>query len=156
MMIGELNGFIFVRWDVYYYGWITNNRAIFALLMNKIIGVLIVGLTSLAFSPYTDCDDICFLGFSPQAFYFSSLPFFLYFIMAIPIMFYMCYKTYAFSKIHQQPNMSGQIDNAEQARVIILLEKIRKYLKGNIYSLIIISFDLPANCMTLIINFWDL
>ena len=76
--------------------------------------------------------------------------------MAIPIMFYMCYKTYEFSKLHQQPNISGQIDNAEQARVIILIEKLRKYLKGNIYCLILISFNLPANCMILIIKFWDL
>ena len=156
LIVGELNGFIFVRWDVYYYDWITNNRTILVLAINKLLGVLIVGLTSLALPSAKPCDDICFLGFSPHAFYFSSLPFFLYFILAIPIMFYMCYKTYSFSKIQPQPNISGQIDEAEQARVILFIEKMRKYLKSNIYSLLIISFNLPANCMIIIIRFWDL
>ena len=36
------------------------------------------------------------------------------------------------------------------------VEKIRKFLKANIYTLVLISFLLPPNVIVIIIKFWDL
>ena len=44
---------------------------------NKIIGVLIGGLGSLALPKSIETDFICAGSFSPEVFYFTSIPFFI-------------------------------------------------------------------------------
>ena len=63
---------------------------------------------------------------------------------------------------HLVTNISGQIDEdvtpsqCIPPAVPMFFEEVRKYLKPNIYSLVIISCLLPYNALILAINVWDL
>ena len=99
VVLEDLNGFIFVRFDVYYYEWITNYRAIVAIIVAEVLGAFIVGMTK---SQAQSTNFYCYPFFTPEAFYISSLPYLFCFMTSISVVFYMIYKKYQHSK-YQAP-----------------------------------------------------
>ena len=92
---------------------------------NKIIGVLIVGLGSLALPKSIETDFICAVFFSPETYYFTSIPFFISFINSVFVIFYMSYTKYRISKVPGQnlnfrssqiQTISGRIQNTNNQR----------------------------------------
>ena len=56
----------------------------------------------------------------------------------------------------QHPSLWLQSRCCPAPAVPNFVEKIKKYLKANIYTLVLISFLLPPNVFTIIVKFWDL
>ena len=231
VLLEDLNGFIFVRFDVYYYEWITNYRTIVAIIFSEVLGAFIVGMTNWQAAHLTN--DYCYPYFTSESLYISSLPYLLCFITSGSVVVYMIYKRYELSNMeapqhnitypqvvpasqHQGQDTSSKITTSrgnsqhatrqlvpQTSRIAWLdpsvpstsayvqhqsqnidedvqeqvgwqdpslwlqsscfppavqnfLEKSKKYLKANIYSLVLISFLLPPNVIIIIIKFWDL
>ena len=92
---------------------------------NKIIGVLIVVLGSLVLPKSIETDFICAGSFSPEAFYFVTIPYFISFINSIFVISYMSYTKYRISKVPGQnlkfrssqiQTISGRIQNTNNQR----------------------------------------
>ena len=267
VFLEDLNGFFFVRFDVFYYEWITNYRTIVGVIIIEVLAAFIVGMTNWQAAPVTNY--YCYLYFTSEIFYISTLPYLLCFITSISVVFYMMYKKYQLSNMvapqhnitypqvvtasqHQAPDTSSKITtsrgNSQHAsRQVVpmipgqlqagrltppaheiptvsretdendqtpkerlqsprrawldpsvpttsayvqnqppntdediqeqvgwqdpalwlqsqcfppaipnFVEKIRQYLKANIYSLVLISFLLPPNVIIIIIKIWGL
>ena len=255
VLSGEVNGFVFVSFDVYYHEYITNIVAIMTLVINKVIGVIGAVVVTLTVSNAATCNLICITFFSSEAFYLGAIPSLVCFSLIIPIMFYMSYTKYSISKLqptqhnltnHQQvqatqhqvprilnntlrrqsvrpaplssspplphsesqgqgapasnkrlhsstaicphpssssssiPSISGEHHDQGQERippprlawqdpslwlpstsylppaVSTFFEEVKKYVKFNIYNVILLSLHLPINVMTLITKFGNL
>ena len=63
---GDLNGFIFVQFEVYYHAYITNNVAIMSLVINKVIVVIGAVVANLILPIRSTCNIVCILFFSSQ------------------------------------------------------------------------------------------
>ena len=96
VLLEDMNGFIFIRFDVYYYEWITNYRTIVAIIISEVLGAFIVGMTKWQ-EPTTNF--YCYPFFAPEAFYISSLPYLFCFITSVSVVFYMIYKKYQLSNM---------------------------------------------------------
>ena len=104
VLSGDLNGFIFVYSDVYYHQYITNNVAIMALVINKVIGVSLTAVATVLLPKTLTCNSVCITFFSSLAFYLSSIPFLVCISISIPIIFYMSYTKYNISKSPRAQN----------------------------------------------------
>ena len=126
VLTGDLNGFIFVGFDVYYHEYITNNVAFMSLVINKVIGVILTVVTNLMLPIRSTCNIVCILFFSSIAFYLSCIPFFICFSISIPIIFYMSYAKYRISKIETTHNnlTNPQVKGFQQKLQIV--GKMRK------------------------------
>ena len=264
VLLEDLNGFIFVRFDVYYYEWITNYRTMVAIIIMEVLGAFIAGMTK-----WQAQSTIfhCYPYFTSEAFYISSVPYLFCFITSVSVVFYMIYKRYQLSIMeapqhnitlvvpaspqqgqnksskvstsrgnsqhasrqvvpmipgqlqagrltppaHEIPTVSRETDENDQTpkerlqsprrawldpsvpttsayvqnqppntdediqeqvgwqdpalwlqsqcfppAIPNFVEKIRQYLKANIYSLVLISFLLPPNVIIIIIKIWGL
>ena len=90
VMAAEVNELIFASFDhVKYHEYITNNKAMATLIVNKAIAVFIVGLTSWIYPSPPTSNFICFIFFTNVAFYLSCLPFFLCFFLSLSVFIYM-------------------------------------------------------------------
>ena len=88
-----------------------------------------MGLGSLVLPKSIETDFICAVFFSPETYYFTSIPFFISFINSIFVIFYMSYTKYRISKVPGQNlnfrssqiqtisnNISGRIPNTNRQR----------------------------------------
>ena len=124
VFLEDLNGFFFVRFDVFYYEWITNYRTIVGVIIIEVLAAFIVGMTNWQAAPVTNY--YCYLYFTSEIFYISTLPYLLCFITSISVVFYMMYKKYQLSNMvapqhnitypqvvtasqHQAPDTSSKI-----------------------------------------------
>ena len=89
VMAAEVNELIFASFDhVKYHEYITNNKAMATLIVNKAITVIMVGLTSWEYPSPPTSNVICFIFFSNVVFYLSCLPFFLCFFLSLSVFIY--------------------------------------------------------------------
>ena len=144
-----------------------------------------MGLGSLALPKSIETDFICAGSFSPEVFYFTSIPFFISFINSIIVIFYMTYTKYKISSSQIQTisnNISGRIQNTNNQRrhqgrriawqassrnvpgtlscnppaIAGFFEVLNKYLKVNIFNLLIMAINLPQFVFDCYIKYWDL
>ena len=121
VIVGDLNGFIFVRWALYYHDWITNKRAIIAIVFNKILVVVIVIIFVSISSLTYYLNSFCYLLFSTEAF-LGCIPFFSCILIGTSVMCYIACRTYTLNQqlpqhnitYPQVPRVQNQIQNTIQ------------------------------------------
>ena len=124
---GDLNGFIFVGFEVYYHEYITNNVAIISLVFNK--GIAIIGdvVAALTVSKTTTCNIVCMIYFSSEIFYLGTISNFVMLSLSIPIMFYMSYIKYIISNLQPiQHNLNNAQVQAVQHQVSYVPPNIQR------------------------------
>ena len=153
-----------------------------------------MGLGRLALPKSIETDFICAVFFSPETYYFTSIPFFISFINSIFVIFYMSYTKYRISKVPGQNlkfrssqiqtisnNISGRNQNTNNQRrhqgrriawqassnvpgtlscyppaISGFFEVLNKYLKVNIFNLLIMAINLPQFVFDCYVKYWDL
>ena len=142
----DIDTVLFIFWSIEYLDKMTKGRAMAIIIGIKIISIVIVSVPSMLLQWSCTVDINCAL-YSLEALFFQTIPYMIYFLISLLVICYISCKKYRLSKVVVPISIIQQ----DQSYYVNLLKTIKKYLKLNIWSILLIFLLMPENVARIII-----
>ena len=140
----DIDTVLFIFWSIEYLDKMTKRRAMAIIIGIKIISIVIVLVPSMIMQRSCTVDINCAL-YSLEALFFQTFPYMIYFLISLLAICYISWKKYHLS------NTVVPISFMQQDQSFSLGKTIQKYLKLNIWTILLIFLLMPENVARLII-----
>ena len=142
----DVDSVLFISWAISYHERMTKSKAIVTIVSIKIFSIAAVSITSIFMERSCTMDINCAL-YSLEAFFFQTIPYIVYFLGSIFVICYISCKKYHLSnEVVPLPNFQEN-----QTPLSDFGEKIKKYFKLNIWTLLLMCLLMPENIARVLI-----